>query len=47
MAHTQWYDLTCSDAMNETTLRATADKMVELGLTALGYKYLVRMTITW
>jgi len=26
--------------MNETTLRATADKMVELGLPALGYKYL-------
>ena len=35
-------DLTCSAAMNETTLRKTADKMVELGLPALGYKYLVR-----
>ena len=35
-------DLTCSAAMNETTLRKTADRMVELGLPALGYKYLVR-----
>ena len=35
-------DLTCPAAMNETTLRKTADKMVELGLPALGYKYLAR-----
>jgi hypothetical protein len=38
--YNSWYDLTCTQSMNETTLRATADKMVELGLPALGYKYL-------
>ena len=32
-----WYDLTSSAAMKETTLRMTADKMVELGLPELGY----------
>ena len=37
---TKRYDLECTDGMNETTLRATADKMVELGLPKLGYRYL-------
>eukprot|EP00660_Eupelagonema_oceanica_P000162 gene162-20724_t len=40
MGYNSWYDLECSAAMDESTLRATADKMVELGLPKLGYKYL-------
>jgi len=40
MGYNSWYDLTCSAAMNETTLRMTADKMVELNLPKLGYTYL-------
>jgi hypothetical protein len=37
--YNSWYDLTCSAAMNETTLRASVDKMVALGLPKLGYQY--------
>lgn len=40
MGYNTWYDLMCSDAMNETTIRAIADAMVSKGLAALGYQYL-------
>lgn len=35
-----WYDLMCTSAMNETTVRATADALVSLGLAELGYQYI-------
>ena len=40
MGYNSWYDLMCSPYMNETTLHATADAMVEKGLVKLGYNYL-------
>merc|ERR1711933_7151 len=40
MGYNSWYDLECSEAMNETTLRSVADAMVAKGLDKLGYKYL-------
>jgi len=39
MGYNTWYDLECSEGMNETTLRRIADAMVELGLRDLGYTY--------
>lgn len=40
MGYNSWYDLECSQAMNETTLRRIADAMVSKGLSRLGYNYL-------
>ncbi|CAK9109712.1 unnamed protein product [Durusdinium trenchii] len=40
MGYNSWYDLECSDAMNESTLRRIADRLVESGLKDLGYQYL-------
>eukprot|EP01051_Picozoa_sp_SAG22_P008072 SAG22_NODE_595_length_8730_cov_4.200672_8_plen_195_part_00 len=40
MGYNSWYDLTCSKAMNESTLRATTDAMVSKGLLKLGYNYM-------
>ncbi|CAJ1371411.1 unnamed protein product [Effrenium voratum] len=40
MGYNSWYDLECSEAMNETTLRRVADAMVAKGLVTLGYRYL-------
>jgi len=37
MGYNSWYDWTCN--MEEKQLMATVDKMVELGLPALGYNY--------
>ena len=34
-----WYDLGCSAAMNESTVRATADALVANGLADKGFKY--------
>ncbi len=35
-----WYDLMCSDSMNETTIIATMDAMSRNGLQAAGFKYI-------
>ncbi|CAJ1425403.1 unnamed protein product [Effrenium voratum] len=40
MGYNSWYDLECSEAMNETTLRRVADAMVAKGLVTLGYRQL-------
>lgn len=40
MGYNSWYDVECSANMTEATMRRVADKMVELGLPELGYKYL-------
>ncbi len=36
-----WYDLRCTSAMNESTVRATADALVVKGLAPKGFKYLL------
>ena len=38
MGYNSWYDLTCSSAMNEDVLKATASAMKSKGLAALGYE---------
>ncbi|CAE7483021.1 melA [Symbiodinium pilosum] len=40
MGYNSWYDLECSESMNESTLRQIADAMVDTGLRDLGYNYL-------
>jgi len=40
MGYNSWYDLECSDSMNETALRQIADALVSTGLRDLGYQYL-------
>jgi len=40
MGYNSWYDLMCSAAMKESTLRAIADAMIDKGLVSLGYRYL-------
>ena len=40
MGYNSWYDLECSESMNESTLRSVADAMVTTGLRDLGYQYL-------
>lgn len=40
MGYNSWYDVECSSNMTEATMRQVADKMVDLGLPQLGYKYL-------
>eukprot|EP01059_Diplonema_ambulator_P015467 TRINITY_DN2660_c0_g1_i1.p1 TRINITY_DN2660_c0_g1~~TRINITY_DN2660_c0_g1_i1.p1 ORF type:complete len:406 (+),score=110.72 TRINITY_DN2660_c0_g1_i1:128-1219(+) len=40
MGYNSWYDLECTGAMNETTLRMTADAMVAKGLVGVGFEYL-------
>jgi len=39
MGYNSWYDLTCSSAMNEDVIKATAAAMKSNGLAALGYEY--------
>lgn len=38
MGYNSWYDLTCSSAMNEDVLKATASAMKSKGLASLGYE---------
>eukprot|EP01047_Picozoa_sp_COSAG01_P062120 COSAG01_NODE_7852_length_3025_cov_55.957280_5_plen_71_part_00 len=38
MGYNSWYDL--MGTLTEESIKATADKMVELGLVELGYNYL-------
>jgi len=40
MGYNSWYDVECSANMSEDQMKKTADRMVELGLNRLGYKYL-------
>lgn len=40
MGYNSWYDLKCTSAMNETTIRAIARKMNQNGLHQAGYTYL-------
>jgi len=39
MGYNSWYDLMCSPAMNENVIQDTAEQLVELGLSRLGYTY--------
>lgn len=39
MGYNSWYDLMCTDAMNETTIRRRADFMVSSGLQDAGYSF--------
>eukprot|EP00965_Chrysotila_dentata_P255112 6212107-Pleurochrysis_carterae.AAC.2 len=39
MGYNSWFDFGCTDAMNESSIVATADKMVSFGLRALGYRF--------
>jgi len=39
MGYNSWYDLGCSYAMNERTIRLTADAFIDIGLDKLGYQY--------
>jgi len=39
MGYNSWFDLMCTYAMKESTIRLTADAIVELGLNKLGYTY--------
>eukprot|EP01048_Picozoa_sp_COSAG05_P018356 COSAG05_NODE_2670_length_2780_cov_1.848191_2_plen_136_part_00 len=39
MGYNSWYDLMCSDQMNEHTIRATADALVTTGLAGRGFEY--------
>jgi len=40
MGYNSWYDVECSAGMSEAFMKKTADRMVQLGLDRLGYKYL-------
>lgn len=39
LKYNTWYDLGCSYAMREATVRLTADAFIEFGLDKLGYTY--------
>lgn len=39
MGWNSWYDLMCSESMNQTTIIASIDSMVALGLRDAGYRY--------
>jgi alpha-galactosidase len=40
MGYNTWNDFRCTSALNESSVMAVADKMVELGLVDIGYEYL-------
>mmetsp|Transcript_25104 Transcript_25104/g.74918 ORF Transcript_25104/g.74918 Transcript_25104/m.74918 type:complete len:417 (-) Transcript_25104:82-1332(-) len=40
MGYNSWYDVECSAGMTEESMKRVADRMVELGLDRLGYRYL-------
>ena len=40
MGYNSWYDFGCSGSLNETNVMATADSLVNSGLSRLGYVYI-------
>ena len=40
MGYNSWYDLMCTEHMNEATIRGVADALVKTGLARAGFRYL-------